>query len=259
MAYFGKSLSKVERHYCVTRRELLAIVKAVRHFHHYLYGVQFTIRTDHGALTWLTNFKNPEGQLARWLEILGTYNYTIKYRAGLKHNNADGLSRRPCENCNHCDRKDKVCEKDPSDTEECPKTRAIRQTEPDGVEYTVTATNWVNAMTLPQLKAAQDKDPNISIVTQWLKNGVKPTWQDISHLNKIPKAYWVQWDRLILKEGIVYRKWVNTSTNEESLLYILPDCFKKQVLEMLHDDPLSGHMGIKRTIARVRHKFYRVG
>jgi hypothetical protein len=50
------------------RRELLAIVQAVRHFHHYLYGVPFQGRTDHGALTWLLNFKNSEGQLARWLE-----------------------------------------------------------------------------------------------------------------------------------------------------------------------------------------------
>ncbi|CAC5420078.1 unnamed protein product [Mytilus coruscus] len=91
IAYYSKSFSKAERQYCVTRRELLAIVMAVKYFHYYLYGVSFLVRTDHGALTWLTNFKNPEGQLARWLEILGTYNYTIKHRAGPKHNNADGL------------------------------------------------------------------------------------------------------------------------------------------------------------------------
>jgi hypothetical protein len=41
----------------------------VKHFHHYVYGSHFTIRTDHGALNWLRNFKNPEGQLARWLEV----------------------------------------------------------------------------------------------------------------------------------------------------------------------------------------------
>ncbi|KAG8172455.1 hypothetical protein JTE90_004429 [Oedothorax gibbosus] len=64
IAYFSKSLSKPERNYCVTRKELLAIVKAVEHFHHYLYGRRFLVKTDHASLTWLLNFKFPEGQIA---------------------------------------------------------------------------------------------------------------------------------------------------------------------------------------------------
>ena len=68
ISYYSCCLSKAERHYCVTRRELLAVIKAVKHYHHYLYGTHFVVRTDHGALRWLANFKSPEGQMARWLE-----------------------------------------------------------------------------------------------------------------------------------------------------------------------------------------------
>ncbi|PIK55614.1 Retrovirus-related Pol polyprotein from transposon [Apostichopus japonicus] len=96
IAYFSKSFSKAERRYCVTRKELYAIVASIKHFHHYLYGAEFLVRTDHGALRWLLNFKQPEGQIARWLEMLGTYNYEIQHRPGSKHGNADALSRRPC-------------------------------------------------------------------------------------------------------------------------------------------------------------------
>lgn len=65
ICYYSQALSKPERKYCVTRRELLAVVKAVKQFHHYLYGRHFIVRSDHGALRWLLNLKNPEGQMAR--------------------------------------------------------------------------------------------------------------------------------------------------------------------------------------------------
>ena len=41
VSYFSKRLSKAERNYCVTRRELLAIVKTLEHFHKYLYGQEY--------------------------------------------------------------------------------------------------------------------------------------------------------------------------------------------------------------------------
>ena len=104
IAFFSKSLSKSERNYCVTRKELLAFVVAVKTYHHYLCGRHFLVRTDHGALKWLLKFKNPEGQLARWLELLGTNDFDIQYRSGICHGNADALSRRPCVDSRYCDR-----------------------------------------------------------------------------------------------------------------------------------------------------------
>ncbi|ROT85243.1 hypothetical protein C7M84_019236 [Penaeus vannamei] len=102
VAYYSCKFSKPERNYCVTRKELAAVMKGLSHFHHYLYGAQFTIRTDHAALRWLKTLKEPEGQLARWLEKLEQYNYQVVHRAGRVHSNADSLSRRPCEpDCNH--------------------------------------------------------------------------------------------------------------------------------------------------------------
>ena len=64
IAYASRTLSKAERRYCVTRRELLAVVTFTQHFRPYLLGRQFTLRTDHGSLTWLQSFKEPEGRSA---------------------------------------------------------------------------------------------------------------------------------------------------------------------------------------------------
>ena len=61
----------------------------------------FILRTDHGLLTWLKNFKEPEGQMARWLERLQEFDFTIVHRMGKKYANADSLSRLPCRQCGH--------------------------------------------------------------------------------------------------------------------------------------------------------------
>ena len=99
VAYGNRSLTKTERRYCVTRCELLAVVTFVKQFRTYLLGNKFTLRTDHGSLTWLCNFREPEGQLARWIESLQEYDFDIVHRRGKVHSNADALSRIPCQQC----------------------------------------------------------------------------------------------------------------------------------------------------------------
>ena len=47
IAYYGKILSPPEKSYCVTKQELLATVKAIKHFRLYLYGQKARLRTDH--------------------------------------------------------------------------------------------------------------------------------------------------------------------------------------------------------------------
>ena len=51
------------------------------------------MRTDHSSLRWLTNFKEPQGQLTRSLEQLS--DMEIVHRSGRLHVIADTLSRMP--------------------------------------------------------------------------------------------------------------------------------------------------------------------
>lgn len=104
IAYFSKTFSASERNYCVTRKELLAAILAVKHFRSYLYGKKFRLRTDHASLIWLVKRKEPSAQIARWLEFLEEFQFSIEHRPGQKHGNADGLSRRNCIDCQQCRR-----------------------------------------------------------------------------------------------------------------------------------------------------------
>ena len=70
IAYASKKLNSQQQKYSVTRRELLAVITFMNQFRHYLLGRNFLLRTDHGSLRWIFEFKDPKGQIARWLEVL---------------------------------------------------------------------------------------------------------------------------------------------------------------------------------------------
>ena len=82
VAYFSRALSTAECHYCVTCRELLAMMKAIKCFHAYLYERKFHLHSNQSVLRWLLNFQYPEGQIARWMENLQQYDYAIEHRPG---------------------------------------------------------------------------------------------------------------------------------------------------------------------------------
>lgn len=77
VAFTSRTLSKSERHYSATRRDLIAVLHFVQHFRPYLLGRPFEIRTDHNALIWLNSFKDPSAQVARWLETLADFDYIV--------------------------------------------------------------------------------------------------------------------------------------------------------------------------------------
>lgn len=62
IAYMSKALNKHEMSYCVTRKELLAVVRGFKNFHSYLNGQEVVLRTDNAAVSWMKSLKNSRGQ-----------------------------------------------------------------------------------------------------------------------------------------------------------------------------------------------------
>lgn len=94
IAYGHKSLTDVEKRYCQTEKEALALVWAVEHFNMYLYGLQqFELITDHKPLEVIFGPRSkPCARIERWVLRLQAYNFKIIYSPG-KTNLADPLSR----------------------------------------------------------------------------------------------------------------------------------------------------------------------
>ena len=237
IAYFSRVLNKAERNYCVTRRELLAIVDSIKFFRHYLLGQKFLIRTDHVSLRWLLSFRDLEGQLARWMERLQQYEFEIIYRKGTSHNNADGLSRRLCEsnNCQYCAKVEK------KSVEEKEQTVSRIVFEGENLE------NW---------RETQRQDPSISFILRAKETGIRPPRSEIIEEDISTLIYWSYWNSLILKNGILYKKWEAPNLKSSFLQIVVPRVRVKEILEETHDSPTGGHFGVNKTLEKIRKRFF---
>lgn len=95
ISYASRGLNDAEKNYSVTEKECLAVVWGTHHFYPYLYGRKFNIYTDHRALVWLFNCKDPTSRLLRWRLKLESFDYQIFYKPGKINSNCDALSRNP--------------------------------------------------------------------------------------------------------------------------------------------------------------------
>jgi hypothetical protein len=89
---FIRKLDDTQRRYSVTDKELLALVKGIEHFRHFLLGTEFVVETDHKALQYLWSNKDINTRLFRWSLKLQEYSFVPRYIRG-ESNPADGLSR----------------------------------------------------------------------------------------------------------------------------------------------------------------------
>ena len=95
IAYGAQRLIPRERSYASTKGELLAVIFFLQYYKYYLLHRPFILRTDNWALTWIRSLESPTGMILRWLEILASFDFTVKHRKGTLHGSADSLSRAP--------------------------------------------------------------------------------------------------------------------------------------------------------------------
>lgn len=110
-AYASSALNPAQRNYSTGEREALACLFAIERWHVLLFGRNFRLRTDHQALVTLlgsTGTGRAPMRIARWIERLRAYNFTVEYKSGVTNYVPDMLSRLPGEDTYKID--------DPSET-----------------------------------------------------------------------------------------------------------------------------------------------
>ena len=96
VAYISKSLSDTEKNYEIHDKEMLAVIRCLEAWRHFLEGAQikFEVWTDLKNLKYFMSSQKLNRCQARWALFLSCFDFKLVHIPGTKMGKADGLSRR---------------------------------------------------------------------------------------------------------------------------------------------------------------------
>ncbi len=216
VAFCSRTLTETERKYSTGEREALGCVYACEHWHVYLFGRKFTLRTDHQALTTLlatSGTGHRPLRIYRWSDRLYQYNFDVQYTSGKDNHVPDMLSRL-------------VFDSVSSDAEEM-------SAQEESCVMAVLCGSLEKLVTPSELKVNSEEDPILTQVRGYIQNG----WP--SSTSEELKVFAKLKDELFI---------FNSSCVGRGERAVIPDALQQRVLHMAHD----GHPGIVRMKEKCR-------
>jgi hypothetical protein len=174
VAYASRTLSIAERRYAQIEKEMLAVTYGLEKFHHFTYGREVKVITDHKPLVSIVG--KPLSKAPRRLQNLllraMNYNYVLEYKAGKEIPVADALSRAP---------------NDVAEEEECVNNVSIHH---------------MSERRLNEIRGATLKDDSLMELSETIIKG----WpREISKVPEQARPYFHFRDELAVQDGILMR------------------------------------------------------
>ena len=242
-----RSLSKSEKNYPVHKLEFLALKWAITDkFHESLYGSEFQVFTDNNPLTYVLTTAKLDATGHRWVAALSNYTFSITYKPGKDHVDADALS---------CIRWPKAID---NDTQTVHAVCKGVQTPHGKVETLCQGAQVVDAlcqdnaspgMTPLQCYQAQAKDPAIHHIVESIQNKALKHLKIQGDMPSELKALIQLKKQLTLKQGVLYRR-ITPVDAKPRLQLILPPSHCNKAMEGYHDQ--VGHLGLDMVLELLR-------
>ncbi|WVZ98182.1 LOW QUALITY PROTEIN: hypothetical protein U9M48_043651, partial [Paspalum notatum var. saurae] len=94
VAFFSRPIAPRHAKLAAYERELIGLVQAVRHWHPYIWGRPFIVKTDHRSLKFLLDQRLATIPQHQWASKLIGFDFSVEFKPGHTNVVADALSRR---------------------------------------------------------------------------------------------------------------------------------------------------------------------
>ena len=291
IAYASQSLRPSEksmRDYSSAKIELMALKWSMcDKFKDYLLGSKFTVFTDNNPLCYIQSSKLGATQIL-WLSELALYDFNIVYGTGKSNLVVDAVSCRPevekemeKEVVSNDDDEwiamlyqveqpsgyislaefNQAISKLVGGTKINKKLKdqihavdlAKEKVEGNTIEIATGMVGLFNSITPKEMVEYQHQDNQISPIIEYVEKDQKPPKMFIYKIkSKLSHKLALQWDRLILKQGVLH--WLYIFNEIEYHQLVLPQRLHRKILIALHDH--MGHQGMVCTMNLLRERVY---
>ncbi|BBH02927.1 transposable element gene [Prunus dulcis] len=233
IAFTSKTLGPRNQALSTYEREMMAIVHAIKKWHHYLQGRHFIIKTDHHSLKYFLNHKAHTPFQQKWVTKLLGYDYEIHYRQGSDNKAADALSRFPISHSSSTDQVQVFA------MDSLPIGTNVSGQYIENLAITYPYHSWMD-----DLRRYNEGDP-------WILSK-KQEVLTIAGLTQSPHAPSLSTTNHLLKFHID-----NGLLKYNSRIVLSPDSiWKTKVFAAHHSVPTAGHAGFLKTYQRLSRSFY---
>ena len=253
----SRTLSMAEKNYFMHsgKLEFLALKWAVTDkFHDYLInGKDFEVVTDNNPLTYVLTTAKLHSTGLRWVAALANYRFTIRYRSGKKHVDADYLSRNVIDDfCKLKGETDREVSMEDAGILLSAAMRKEREVDIQLIHCNSIGVDEVDGGSFrigkAELKKEQLEDQVISDVYGLVERDQKVTAKDRKNMKKETKILIRQLKKLVIVDGVLKRETANFTQ------IVLPQKYHKLVFEELHEK--LGHLGADRVLELAKKRFY---
>jgi transposase InsO family protein len=223
VAFLSKSLSAVERNYEIHDKEMLAIIRAMEEWRHFLEGAEhgFEVWTDHKNLEYFRSAKKLNRRQARWSLFLARFDFALHHKPGKSMGKPDALSRR----ADHGNGSG------------------------DNSSLTLLTPAFFAARALEGLEAVGEERDLLRDVRRSTRDGeheeaIAKAVKELkaTHSRSVRSAEWALVDEILYFRGKVY----------------VPDSLdlRRRIVSLCHDTRLAGHAGRWKTLELVSRNYW---